>query len=59
VALLCIISLSMIDCVGGVDTCMVMMSDVDIKPILDRYMLLTDKFVVVLTLNQLHSSCAC
>jgi hypothetical protein len=48
----------MINCVGGVDTCMVMMSGVDIESILDRFMLLTDKFVVVLTLNQLHSSCA-
>ena len=28
-----------------------MMSDVDIEPILDRYMLLIDEYVVVLMLN--------
>ena len=41
----------MIDCRRNFETCMVMMSDVDIEPILDRYMLLTDEYVVVLMLN--------
>ena len=34
---------------------MVMMSDVDIEPILDRYMLLIDEYVVVLMLTPINA----
>ena len=46
-ALLCAFWLSMIDCTRNFETCMVMMSDVDIEPILDRYMLLADNFLQI------------